>query len=195
MTSYIIKKPTICIISGVAGSGKTTLGTAMATTLLNSTLLSKDTIQDAFTSTDRSGELYGLVSGPTLKILAAFCDVQLTHGKTPLIDAPFTFNHHRTDEYRDWVSFFRVVAEKHSARLAIVRCLPPSEQELRSRIERRGYAWDEWKLQHWDDFLIRDPMDFPISHNDVYEVVSNTSIQELAGKILVNYLLAKPCDY
>ena len=190
MMRYNLEKPTICIISGVAGSGKTTLGTAMAQNLLNSTLLSKDLIQDAFTSIDRSGELYGFISGPTLKILARFCDVQLTHGKTPLIDAPFTFNHHRTDEYRNWVSFFKNIAEKHGARLAIVRCLPPSQQELRRRIEQRGYTWDEWKLQHWDDFLKRDPMDFPIPHDDVYEVVSDTPAQELAKKILGEYLRA-----
>ncbi len=191
MTRYTLLNPTICILCGVAGSGKTSLGTAMAKSLLNGTLLSKDLIQDAFTTRERSGDVYDSISGPTLKILVSFCDAQLALGKIPIIDAPFTFNHHRTDEYRDWVSFFKTIAEKHSARLAIIRCLPLSEEELKRRIQQRGYSWDEWKLQNWEAFLQRDPLDFPIPHNDVYEIITNKPAEELAEEILKEYLLAR----
>ena len=128
--------------------------------------------------------MYGFISGPTLKILTRFCDVQLAHGKIPIIDAPFTFNHQRNDEYRDWVSFFKKVAEKHGARLVIVRCLPPSLEALKKRIEQRGHAWDQWKLEHWEEFLQRDPLDFPIVHDDVLELITNKSPTELAEGML-----------
>jgi len=192
MTSqkYFLSQPTVCIIAGVAGSGKSTLGKEIAQRLINSTLLSKDLIQNAFTEKERDGELYGFISGPTARVLLSFVDVQLSHGKIPLIDAPFSFNHQRTDEFRDWVSHFRKIAEKHHARLAIIRCLPPSEEELKKRIKERGYVWDQWKLDHWQDFLKRDPLDFPIPHNDVYELITTSSSEELAEHILKEYLKA-----
>ncbi len=191
---YLLQKPTVCIIAGVAGSGKSTLGKEIAQRLINSTLLSKDLIQNAFTEKDRSGELYGFISGPTAKVLLSFVDAQLSHGKIPLIDAPFSFNHQRTDEFRDWVGHFRKIAEKHYARLAIIRCLPPSEKELKKRIKERGYVWDQWKLDHWQDFLKRDPLDFPIPHDDVYEFVTSFSPAEAAEIILKQYLYASPFE-
>ncbi len=187
---YLLSQPTICIIAGVAGSGKSTLGKEIARKLINGTLLSKDLLQNAFTEKDRSGQLYGFISGPTAKILVNFVDLQLSCGKIPLIDAPFSFNHQRTDEFQDWVSHFRNVAEKHHARLAIIRCLPPNEEELNKRIKERGYTWDQWKLDHWEDFLKRDPLDFPIPHDDVYELITTTSPAELAEHVLQHYLKA-----
>lgn len=195
LNKHTLQQPTICIISGVAASGKTLLGTEMAKKLVNSAFLSKDLIQDAFTRTERSGELYEEISLPTFRILLDFADIQLSQGKVPVIDCPFSFNHQRKDERRDWVECFRKVAEKYGARLVIIRCLPPNEEELKKRLKERGYKWDKWKLENWEAFLKRDPINFPILHDDVYEIATEKTPEELAEKVLVNYLKAKPCEY
>lgn len=193
---YIIQRPTLCMVVGVPASGKSLLARRLAQELLNASYISKDLIQSPFTTKERvTGEIYSLIQGPTFNILVGFADVQLILDKIPVIDAPFSINYWRKDEYSDWVSPFREVAEKHKARLAIVRCIPPSASELRRRIEERGYEWDEWKLKNWDEFLKREPMDFPIPHDDLYEVVTNRPVEDIIGDILTHYLKANPCDF
>ena len=139
------------------------------------------------------GEIYALVRGPVFNILVNYAGVQLAHGKTPIIDAPFSINHGREDEYSEWVTPFRDVAEKHKARLAIVRCVPPGEEELRRRIETRKYPWDKWKLENWEEFLRREPLYFPIKHDDVYEAVSDRPLEEMTRDVL-EFLGAVPLE-
>lgn len=187
---YKLNKPILCIISGIAGSGKTSLGEAIAQKLVDAVYLSKDLIQDAFIASERTGDLYEKISVPTLKILLSLADKQLSHKKTPIIDAPFTFNHRRKDMRRDWAIHFKNIAEKHNVRLAIIRCIPQNQEELRKRLSERGNEYDKWKLNNWDAFLKRDPIDFPISHDDIYEIITNKSPKELSKNVLENYLKA-----
>jgi len=190
--AYIIEGPTLCMVVGVPSSGKSSLAERLAKGLVNGSYISKDLIQSAFTKTERvTGETYSMVQGPAFEILVSYADVQLSLGKTPIIDAPFSINHWRNDEYSDWVSPFRRVAEKHKAKLKIVRCLPPSEEELRRRIEESKHLWDKWKIDNWNDFLEREPVNFPIDH-DHYEIKSYKPVEKMAAEVLVDYLEAKP---
>jgi predicted kinase len=189
---YIIQQSTLCMVVGVPASGKSLLARGLAQELLGGSYISKDLIQSSFTKKRLTGEIYSMIRGPTFQILVSYADTQLGLHKIPIIDAPFSINHWRRDEHSDWISPFRGVAEKHSARLAIVRCIPPSVRELKRRIQRRGFEWDEWKLKNWDEFLNREPIDFPIPHGDVYEVVTDRPIGKLVEDILTNYLRASP---
>jgi len=188
---YHLKKPILCIVSGVAGSGKSTIGVEIAKKLNNSVFLSKDLIQNPFTDTERMGDTYEYISLPTFKILLDFSDSQLSHNKIPIIDAPFSFNHNRDNMSKDWVSHFKEISDKHETRLAIIRCLPPSEEELKKRLLERGYKWDKWKLNNWEEFKKREPMNFPIPHDDVYELITIESADILSDKILIEYLKAE----
>ena len=177
------------MIVGVAASGKTTLSLKLAQQLNNSAYLSKDLIQSAFTRKERlEGEIYTMVHGPSFHILVDFCAVQLDLGKIPIIDAPFSINHWRNDEFSDWISFFKTVATQKKARLAIIRCLPPNLEELKFRIKHRGYAWDQWKMDHWEEFLGREPVDFPINHDDLLEIFSDQPVENMVNHICINYL-------
>lgn len=191
-TEYIIQQSTLCMVVGVPASGKSLLARGFAQELLGGSYISKDLIQSSFTKKRLTGKIYSMIRGPTFQILVSYADTQLGLHKIPIIDAPFSINHWRRDEHSDWISPFRGVAEKHSARLAIVRCIPPSVRELKRRIQRRGFEWDEWKLKNWDEFLNREPIDFPIPHGDVYEVVTDRPIGKLVEDILTNYLRASP---
>jgi predicted kinase len=194
--AYLIKKPTLCLVVGVPASGKTGLARELARAIMNSAYLSKDLIQTPFTDAERiKGPTYSLIQGPAFQILVDFADIQLSLGKIPIIDAPFSINHGRNDQYRDWVPPFDHAARKYGARLAIVRCLPPSEEILRARIEERlnrnESKWDSWKLEHWVDFLKQEPLRFPIPHDDVYEFTSDERIENRVESLLKNYLGAE----
>jgi predicted kinase len=193
--NYIIHQPTLCMVIGVPASGKSLLARGLAQELINGAYISKDLIQSSFTQKERvTGEIYSMIQGPTFNILVGYADLQLSLGKIPIVDAPFSINYWREDEYSNWEHPFKDVAEKYNARLAIVRCVPPSEQELRTRIEKRGYSWDKWKLDHWDEFLKQEPVNFPIDHDDVYEAVTDRPIEFIVKDILTDYLRASPHD-
>jgi predicted kinase len=189
MNTYQLKRLTLCLIVGVPASGKTRLALQLARQLGNSAYLSKDLIQSAFTDQERiEGEIYSMIQGPTFNILVNFCALQLDLGKHPIIDAPFSINHWRKDDYSDWIRFFKTAAKKRNARFTVIRCLPPSLEELKNRIQQRGYAWDNWKLNHWNEFLEREPVDFPIRHDDVMEIISNRPVENLVRQICTQHL-------
>jgi hypothetical protein len=109
-------------------------------------------------------------------------------GKNPIIDAPFSINYWRKDEFSDWVSFFNKVAIKRNVRFTIIRCLPPNLDDLKRRISQRNYEWDQWKIDHWKEFVEREPADFPISHDDILEIVSNEPVENMVSNICSKHL-------
>jgi len=196
MAAYILNKPVLCLVVGVPASGKTQLAKELARNIVNSAYLSKDLIQTPFTDSERiTGKTYSRIRGPAFQILTDFALVQLGLGKIPIIDAPFSINHWRRDKYSDWVSAFKKAAAQYKARLAIVRCVPPNEgilkKRIKERLKRKESKWDQWKLDHWPEFLKREPADFPIPHNDVHEFVSDEHFKTRVKDVLWNYLGAK----
>jgi|FLOH01.1.fsa_nt_gi predicted kinase len=181
---FSIPKPLLIVLVGVAGSGKSTLANEIALKLDNSAFLSKDLIQSSFSSERVGGELYSLIRGPTFKALVTFADTQLSHGKTPIIDCPFSRNHTYDDKYRDWPLYFKKIAQKHKTELVIIRCKAPSEKELKKRIAKRNYSWDKPKLLNWTWWIEYEPQDFPIPSKDVHEVITNLKPSNLAEKVL-----------
>jgi len=148
-SKYFIDQPLLCMVTGVPASGKTVLARELASIIINGAYLSKDLMQSPFTSTERlSGEIYSQIQAPTFNILVSFTENQLSLGKIPIIDAPFFINQWRKDQYTDWIPPFKKAAEKYDARLAIIRCIPPSIEELKRRIQGRNYEWDSWKLKN-----------------------------------------------
>jgi predicted kinase len=184
--------PTLCIVVGVPASGKTSLARQIARQLVDAAYLSKDLVQTEFTNQRLDGDAYSLVRGPTFALLVSFAKIQLSLGKTPIIDAPFSINHWRNDDLSDWEAPFQKAAAVARARLAIVRCLPPSLDDLRKRIKQRGAVWDRWKLENWDEFLRREPPDFPIRHADQFEVVTDKPVENSASIVLTEFLHATP---
>ncbi|MDD8025738.1 MAG: ATP-binding protein [Acidobacteriota bacterium] len=189
----IARMPILCLVVGVPASGKTSLARELARRILNAAYISKDLIQTPFTDSERiSGRTYAMIQEPTFHILLDFAAVQLSLGKAPIIDAPFSVNHGRDDACRDWVPAFKATAQAHQARLAIVRCVPPSEEilkeRIRERLKRNESKWDRWKLDHWPEFAAREPIRFPIPHDDVFEFLSGELFEARVKDVLTRFL-------
>jgi len=187
--NYQIFRPVLVMVVGVPASGKTSLALEMARRLFQGCYLSKDLIQTPFTDTERvNGEIYSFIQGPTYHILLQFAETQLSLGKIPIIDAPFSINHWRKDAYSDWLTPFQKLAQEKEARLAVIRCVPPSIEILKERIVQRHYQWDAWKLQNWREFNEREPVDFPIQHDDVLDIKTDQPANLLAKEVILEYL-------
>lgn len=186
--AFELTAPMACLVVGVAGSGKSLLARALVARLANSAYMSKDMVQSPFTTERLTGDAYARVSGPSYHFLVDFVATQLSLAKVPFVDAPFSINHWRRDAYSDWIPPFRDAAGRHGARLAIIRCRPPSLDVLRERIAARACSWDAWKLANWAEFLTREPMGFPIAHDDLREVITDRPPDELAAELLQDYL-------
>lgn len=186
---FHLKKPVLIIVAGVPGSGKTALAEELARRIRNAAYISKDLIQTPFTKTERvTGGVYSFISAPTFAILRNFADRQLELGKIPIVDAPFSINHFRGGTLADWVAPFKAVAKKRRAILVIFRALPPSEAELLRRIKKRRFPWDKWKLEHWTEFLKREPADFPIPHKKAHDVVTDRPVGIIADSLIRSVL-------
>lgn len=174
------------MIVGVPGSGKSTLAKALARKLTTCVLISKDDIQTPLLGDDRTSEHYSKVRKPTYEIMLQLAKTQLELGKIPLIESTFSHNHNWNDELKDWVTPFQRLAQSRNTTLRIIRCKPPSIEEHRRRIEQRALARDQWKLHDWKEFERKEPVDFPIHHSNVLEIVTDKESEKLADVILAH---------
>jgi len=175
-------KPTLIMVVGVPGSGKTTLASALTKRIVNSAVISKDLIQTEFAADERLGQVYSKVARPTFNLLVSFSKTLLAHEKVPIIDAPFSLNAWRNDALSNWVKPFKEITR--NTRLVIIRCLPKDEEHLKKRLLERGHKRDKWKLDNWGEFLKREPIRFPIDHDDVLEIVTDKPVEEIAERVL-----------
>ena len=188
-----LNKPVLLMIVGVAGSGKTTLGHELAKRISNSVFLSKDMLQDSFISTERRGNsLYEFIRGPTFDILLNFADVQLSHGKTPIIEGPFSKNFQLKDRFADWPGHFRKIATDRNTQLLIIRCKPSSSDDLKERLKQRGFARDKSKLDGWDEWAAFEPIDFPIPHDNVYDLITDKPLNKLIDLVIEKISTLQP---
>ena len=186
---YTLQRLTLCLVVGVPASGKTSVAQELVRNIRDASYISKDMIQSCFTTKERvTGQIYSTIQGPTFDILVSYAGTQLKLGKNPVVDAPFSVNNWRRDKYSDWITPFKNVAREHDAHLLIIRCMPPDLTELKRRVESRHYEWDKWKLEHWNEFLKQEPVDFPIDHDDVVEVVTNRPPKKIIEDILTKHM-------
>lgn len=151
-------KPTLTIVAGYAGSGKTELSKAMAR-LTRWTLLDKDTLTRPLVEAlaanlcgdpdDRQSEQYfGLIRPLEYQALMHTAHEILEMGSSVIVTAPFIrelFN----AEYCEDLLFQIEVEEK----LIKVVWVFADEGSMKQRLVRRGAGRDRWKLANWDEYI------------------------------------------
>lgn len=151
-------KPTLLLIAGGPGAGKTTLGRELARLVPSAILLDKDVLGAPWVDAmlghlnhgriDRDSKVYWDIVRPLeySALLGTALD-NLALGKTVIAVAPFGA------ELRDagWVQWLgeSVAALDGRTRTIWVETDPES---ARGRITLRGDPRDDWKLAHWQEF-------------------------------------------
>lgn len=183
--------PTLILVAGGPGAGKTALGRALAREISASILLDKDVAAsgwvDAFLSivnegqVDRDSEIYWRSVRPLeYASLMALAMDNLALQKSVVVVAPFLV------ELADpvWTAKLQTTVTELGARLAIL-WIETDSATARIRMTRRDDSRDAWKLSHWDQFAgsaqFGPPMDgFAVLRNGEGATLSDVLDQALA---------------
>lgn len=179
--------PTLILIVGIAGSGKTTLAKGILSKL-QATYLDNNFIADAFFPLTRNNQEYLAMRPSFYKILYRITEENLIAGNSVILDVP------HVKEMLDpkWRLFLDNLLIRTNAKLAIIRC-SCLENMLKKRIALRGEERDKWKLENWDEFKKSQPIEFaiPFDHLDIDSANDINSNIDLS----IKYIHGRLYDY
>jgi predicted kinase len=159
----LLSKPCLILIMGVAGSGKTTLAREILRHI-GAVYLDNNHVVDAFFPDTRSGRNYEKLRPSFYQVLYTIAEENLRVGNSILLDVP----HVKEVRIPKWRRFIKRLAAHTKAKVIFIRCFC-SEKVLHSRIRVRNEKRDRWKLAHWKEFLIQQPVKLalPFEHLDI----------------------------
>lgn len=152
------RNPSVFVVIGPAGSGKSIVSTALATEYA-ATYLDKDVVCGRLTEalleiagTDPAGRddnpvYQDRVMELEYQTLVAVAGDNLRLGRSIVLDAPF-------GRYLSEAEFLQTNAEAHDwpeANWVVVR-VAVDKEAVRRRVAARGLSRDRWKLENWDEF-------------------------------------------
>jgi predicted kinase len=184
--SDLTVQPTLVLIAGGPGAGKTALGRALAAQFEQSVLLDKDVINGVWVDAmlarmndghvDRESPVYLEHLRPLeyAALMAGAFD-NLALGKWVFVVAPFG------PELTDgaWVRQTKASVQKLGGRLRAI-WVEIDAETAKARIAARNEPRDAWKLAHWDEFLARSQ--FVPPRNDLF-VLRSTAVTPLADLV------------
>lgn len=136
--------PTLILMSGLPGCGKTSLARQLAQRL-HIPILSKDRLQQGLRAQGLAGH-----NGPEGYLLAFdLADEQLALGVGVILDAVFPLPGYRSQA--------RAIAQKHGARFCPIYCYCSNERLWQARMNNRTQYVPDWTPKGWDEVLrLRD---------------------------------------
>lgn len=149
-------QPRLILMTGVAGSGKTTLAKKIVPRLW-AVYLDNNLIVDGLFRDTRRGKAYESLRPYFYQSLYAITEENLKLRNSVLLDVP----HVKEMQLAEWRRFIKRMTTRTKAQLVVIKCIC-SERTLRSRIRSRGEARDRWKLAHWKAFMREQPIQFPL---------------------------------
>jgi len=181
-------QPTLILIAGGPGAGKSSLGRALATQFDSSVLLDKDVVTGAWVDgmlvrlnggrIDRDSPVYLELLRPLeYSTLIATALDNLALGKTVFVVAPF--GPELSDS--DWIRQLRHSVHDLGGRLRAIWIEIDSES-AKERMVARNEVRDQWKLANWDEFTAS--AHFAAPRNDLFVLRSNaqTALVDLVNK-------------
>lgn len=185
------RAPTIVVIGGYAGSGKTELGRILARQtgwpVFDKDSATRPVVEMALqelgsSPNDRESELYLTKVRPAeYEALRTLTAENVACGNSAIMTAPFI------RELRDpsWTRSLAADAETLGAELRVVwiRC---DDETMLTYLRRRGAARDTHKLAHWDDYLAGLDADFTpaLPHDVIDNSLDSPPLQEQAAKLI-----------
>lgn len=154
------EKITFLIITGCAGSGKTTLGKALAKKL-HWTYIDKDTITRDFTDMfllnkgkskdDRESDIYCNEIRPVeYKNTFTVCQENLDLGNSVILTIPFIEQIRDYSKWLDMITEYGLNLENISTKFIWIN---HDENGELTRLTKRAAERDGYKLRHWADYL------------------------------------------
>lgn len=186
--------PTVLLIGGYAGSGKTEFGRILAR-LSGWPILDKDSTTRPVVEAalerlgasphDRESDLYmSLIRPAEYEALRMVTAENVRCGNSAVVTAPFV------KELADpaWSRRITADVEAMSANLHAVwlRC---DTESMHTYLSRRGAARDSYKLSHWDDYIAGLDMAFTpaLPHTIIQNSLSSRPLQEQAAELLAKW--------
>jgi len=159
----MLDRPTLILVMGVPASGKTTLSKEILKRI-GAVYLDNNFLADAFFPSTRTDPKYRELRPALYRALYRITEENLLIGNSVLLDVP----HVTQMQDLRWRESLSDLVRRTSASLVIVRCLC-SESTLRQRIKDRGEKRDQWKLDHWGEFMAQEPIEIeiPFQHIDI----------------------------
>jgi predicted kinase len=178
-----LSQPCLILIMGLAGSGKTTLAREILRRLW-ALYLDNNHIVDAFFPYARHGRAYEKLRPHFYRALYTIVEENLRGGNSILLDVP----HVKEMQLPEWRRFIKSLAARTKSKIIVIRCRC-SETVLQLRLQARAEKRDQWKLDHWKEFLTQQPIKaaVPFPHLDIdteKDLSANTSAA-------VQYILAR----
>ena len=186
--SDLAVQPTLVLIAGGPGAGKTALGRALAAQFEQSILLDKDVINGIWVDAmlarlnggqvDRESPVYIETLRPLeyAALMAAAFD-NLALGKWVFVVAPFG------PELTDgaWVRRIKASVQKLGGRLRAI-WIETDAETAKSRIATRNEPRDAWKLANWDEFLAHSQFVPPRNDLFVLRSTAGTTLADVVNK-------------
>jgi predicted kinase len=189
-------QPTLILIAGGPGAGKTSLGRALAAQFESGVLLDKDVVNGEWVDAmlmrlnrgqvDRESPIYLETLGPLEynALVAAALD-NLALGKTVFVVAPF--GPELSDS--EWVRQLRHSVQEVGGRLRAI-WIEIDAETAKERMTARNEARDAWKLANWEKFVAASQFAPPRNDLFVLKDSGQSTIADLANKALI-YLCLK----
>jgi predicted kinase len=169
------QKPTLILISGPPGAGKSTLSRSLAARL-HATHLDKDCIDEPFSPGDRGPRYTRQIEPKVLAGVLALAELNLRPNHVVLIDIPWTHILYQTPAWRTRI---RKLARARRARLIVLELVLPPEV-LRARLKNRGLSRDRIKLTRkgWERFARTDRITEknPLPHQELDATLSRANL-------------------
>lgn len=154
------KKPTFVIVTGCAGSGKTSLGKAIAKEK-HWTYIDKDTVTRHFADyilvskgkdkNDRESEIYCNEIRPIeYKLTFKVCQENLNLGNSVILTIPFIAQIRDYNRWLEMIKEYELDLEEVNVKFIWINHDEGGEY---TRITRRAAQRDGYKLEHWEEYL------------------------------------------
>jgi len=142
----------LIVLTGIPGSGKTTLGNKIASKY-GFVFVKKDDIQNALVGDiDRSD----LDSDSIYKALYNIVKTNIVNGNKVIVEGTF----HKTIKNPGWDKKYKELAYQYNIKYLPLRCIA-SEETIKQRLIDRGLERDKNKLENfssWRVFLKKEPI-------------------------------------